>query len=137
MRERVKRLRRFKAAKDTTPWNPPDRCDCTEYGGCTPLETYGITAQFCAFEWYDDKHQLVDFAFEIQVRRPIDSEWCTAYRADAKHGTVHEHRFWPDGKEKRKDLRTIDGPSDVELMSDTLRTKVTKEYEPEIRRWTP
>lgn len=137
MVKRLQRLRKFSSAKDEPTWQQPDRLDCVEHGGCTPLEIDGITAQFCAFEWLDERNRLVDFSFEIQVRRPSDSEWCVAYRADAKHGVVHEHKFWPDGRKKRKDLRPISGPRDVEELSATLRNKVTNEFESEIRRWTP
>ena len=107
MVKRLQRLRKFSSAKDEPTWQQPDRLDCVEHGGCTPLEIDGITAQFCAFEWLDERNRLVDFSFEIQVRRPSDSEWCVAYRADAKHGVVHEHKFWPDGRKKRKELSFV------------------------------
>jgi hypothetical protein len=137
MGKRSRRLRTFTSARDEPRWTQPARSSCTEYGGCSPLDA-PISAQFCAFQWwYGERHELVDFSYEIQVKRPSDEQWQVVYRADAKHGTIHEHRFWPNGQEDRIDLRSINATSDVNVMSDTLRSTVMHEYRNEIRRGMP
>lgn len=54
------------------------------------------------FRWVIEKSKMIDFAINVSLlegERLVD-----VYRADTKHGYLHEQRFWISGKPKPLDM---------------------------------
>ncbi|GAB3159226.1 hypothetical protein GCM10027059_05110 [Myceligenerans halotolerans] len=106
-RNSAKRAERRLADMSVTPpaYQPPPEAECTPFTTPVDLDDDGRFRLHLAQLVHRNK--IVHFSVSIQVREHSLADWQDAFRIDTSHGTVHHHRFWPDGREERQELETI------------------------------
>lgn len=102
---RSKRLVDMSIQPEVEVYKPPPESSCELFTYGVPLDDEGVVRYHWVQHVYRGK--IVHFKVSIQRRDHVMADWTEVYRIDTSHGTVHEHKFFPDGSQHRDELAPI------------------------------
>lgn len=115
---------------------PPPASECRVYNVPIDLDDDGRLRIHASNRVY--KNKTVHFSVSIQLRQHSLADWQEVFRIDTTHGTVHQHRFRPDGTEDRNEIETIPVSGGHEVVAQWFkkaRQRCHDEWQTHVRGW--